>query len=109
MGMLLAMLVRIGENTAFYMLTTFLIVYATQMLKMEKNPVLNAITIASIFQIAGSIAAGALSDRVGRRPLILSSALSRGATDLVFGLSKFRPVELRVVQSCEQVFFFLQA
>jgi hypothetical protein len=35
-SMLMAMLMRIGENTGFYMLTTFLVVYATQILKTER-------------------------------------------------------------------------
>jgi hypothetical protein len=35
-SMLVAMLLRIGENTGFYMFTTFLVVYATQILNTEK-------------------------------------------------------------------------
>jgi metabolite-proton symporter len=70
-SMLIAMLVRIGENTCFYMFTTFLVVYATQILKTERALVLNAITIGSVFQMLGFVAAGALSDRIGRRPTTL--------------------------------------
>jgi len=73
-GMLMAMLLRIGENTSFYMLTAFLVVYATQILKTEKAQVLNAITIGSVFQVLGFAAAGALSDRIGRRPTTLLGA-----------------------------------
>jgi MFS family permease len=74
-SMLIAMLVRIGENTGFYMFTTFLVVYATQILKTERAPVLNAITIGSVFQVLGFVAAGALSDRIGRRPTTLLGAV----------------------------------
>jgi MFS family permease len=41
-SMLVAMLVRIGENTSFYMLTTFLLFYATQILKTKRALVLRA-------------------------------------------------------------------
>ena len=74
-SMLIAMLVRIGENTGFYMFTTFLVVYATQILKTERALVLNAITIGSVFQVLGFVAAGALSDRIGRRPTTLLGAV----------------------------------
>jgi metabolite-proton symporter len=74
-SMLIAMLVRIGENTSFYILTTFLVVYATQILKTERALVLNAITIGSVFQVLGFVAAGTLSDRIGRRPTTLLGAV----------------------------------
>jgi len=74
-SMLIAMLLRIGENTGFYMFTTFLVVYATQILKTERALVLNAITIGSVFQVLGFVAAGALSDRIGRRPTTLMGAV----------------------------------
>jgi MFS family permease len=74
-SMLIAMLVRIGENTGFFMFTTFLVVYATQILKTERALVLNAITIGSVFQVLGFVAAGALSDRIGRRPTTLLGAV----------------------------------
>src|SRR5258708_3906380 len=74
-SMLIAMLVGIGENTGFYMFTTFLVVYATQILKTERALVLNAITIGSVFQVLGFVAAGALSDRIGRRPTTLLGAV----------------------------------
>jgi MFS family permease len=61
LSMLTAMLLRIGENTSFYIFTTFLVVYATQILKTERALVLNAITIGSVFQVLGFVAAGALS------------------------------------------------
>lgn len=74
-SMLMAMLVRIGESTGFYIFTTFLVVYATQILKTERAVVLNAITIGSVFQVLGFVAAGALSDRIGRRPITLLGAV----------------------------------
>jgi len=74
-SMLMAMLMRIGENTGFYMFTTFLLVYATQILKTERELALNAITIGSVFQVLGFVAAGALSDRIGRRPTTLIGAV----------------------------------
>jgi hypothetical protein len=36
-SMLVAMLVRIGENTSFYILTTFLVFYGTQILRLKEH------------------------------------------------------------------------
>src|SRR5260221_3840248 len=83
-SVLMAMLVRIGENTSFYMFTTFLVVYATQILKTERALVLNAITIGSVFQELGFVAAGALSDRIGRRPTTLLEAVGIADSTFVF-------------------------
>ena len=43
--------------------------------KIERALVLNAITIGSVFQVLGFVAAGALSDRIGRRPTTLIGAV----------------------------------
>jgi metabolite-proton symporter len=77
-GVLIAMLARIGENAAFYMFTTFLVVYVTQVLNLPRSLALNAVTLASVVQVVGILGFGALSDRFGRRPIAIVGAIGAG-------------------------------
>lgn len=70
----IAILVRTGENAAFYMFATFLVVYATNELG-DRELALNAVTVASVFQAVGFLAFGALSDRLGRKPVAIAGAV----------------------------------
>lgn len=57
---------RFVEQAPFYLFTTFVITYALT-LKIPKNDVLNAITLAAIIELATIPLFGYLSDRIGRR------------------------------------------
>jgi len=58
-----------------YVVTTFVLSYATQTLGLPRQLVLNAILISAAIQILGVPAFGAVSDRVGRRPVFVFGAL----------------------------------
>jgi MHS family shikimate/dehydroshikimate transporter-like MFS transporter len=73
---LLAMGARLAENGAFYVYTTFVYVYATQHVHMDRNIVLKALIISATIELAAIPLFGALSDRVGRRPVYLFGAVS---------------------------------
>src|SRR5262245_45453887 len=73
---LLAMGARLAENGAFYLYTTFALVYATQHVHVDRNVVLWGIIIASALELAAIPAYGALTDRIGRRPVYLFGAIS---------------------------------
>jgi metabolite-proton symporter len=73
---LLAMGARFAENGAFYIYSVFVLVYATQKAGMEQSVVLNGILLASALELAAIPLYGALSDRVGRRPVYLFGAIS---------------------------------
>jgi metabolite-proton symporter len=77
-GVLIAMLARIGENAAFYMFATFLVVYLTQVLHLPRSLALNAVTVGSVAQVVGMLAFGALSDQFGRRPIAIVGAIGAG-------------------------------
>lgn len=61
------LLVKAGENALFYVFTTFFVVYVTRVLHRPRTVALEGAAVASITEIAVVFAAGALSDRVGRR------------------------------------------
>jgi metabolite-proton symporter len=73
---LLAMGARFAENGAFYIYSVFVLVYATQKAGMEQSVVLNGILLASALELPAIPLYGALSDRVGRRPVYLFGAIS---------------------------------
>ena len=58
-------------------LTTFVISYAVQA-GFPRPTVLNALTLSSVVAIFGIIGFSALSDRVGRRPVVLAGAAATG-------------------------------
>jgi MHS family shikimate/dehydroshikimate transporter-like MFS transporter len=75
---LLAMGARFAENGAFYIYTVFVLVYGTQKVGLDRQTVLNGILIAAACALVAIPVCGALSDRVGRRPVYLFGACVTG-------------------------------
>jgi MHS family shikimate/dehydroshikimate transporter-like MFS transporter len=71
---LLAMGARFAENGAFYIYTVFVLVYGTQKVGIDRQTVLNGILIAAACALVAIPLWGALSDRLGRRPVYLFGA-----------------------------------
>lgn len=76
---LIAMGARMAENISYYVITAFILVYATTSTGLSKQTALNAVLIASAVHFAVIPAWGALSDRIGRRPVYLIGAVGVGA------------------------------
>ncbi|MFC8362263.1 MFS transporter [Streptomyces griseorubiginosus] len=76
---LVAMGARMAENISYYVITAFILVYATTSAGVSKQTALNSVLIASAVHFAVIPAWGALSDRVGRRPVYLLGAVGVGA------------------------------
>uniref|UniRef100_UPI00396797B8 MFS transporter n=1 Tax=Streptomyces sp. ms191 TaxID=1827978 RepID=UPI00396797B8 len=76
---LVAMGARMAENISYYVITAFILVYATTSVGLSKQTALNAVLIASAVHFAVIPAWGALSDRIGRRPVYLIGAIGVGA------------------------------
>jgi MFS transporter, MHS family, shikimate and dehydroshikimate transport protein len=72
---LLAMGARVAENGAFYIYSAFVLAYWTQQLHMPQPLILNAMLFAAICELAAIPFYGALSDRLGRRPVYLFGAV----------------------------------
>ncbi|WOT32969.1 MFS transporter [Streptomyces coeruleorubidus] len=75
---LLAACVGIGAFTAQSLLTSFMISYAVDE-GYTRPQVLTAVTVASCVALVVLPAASALSDRVGRRPVVLAGAVASAA------------------------------
>jgi len=73
-NILLAMGARFAENATFYIFSGFMLVYAVKYLELSREMILNGIIIAAAVQLVTIPCFGALSDRVGRRPVYLFGA-----------------------------------
>ena len=75
---LLAIGARFAENGAFYVYTVFTLVYGPQRVGVDRQTVLNGILLASAGALVAIPLFGALSDRIGRRPVYLFGAVFTG-------------------------------
>ncbi len=71
----LAMGARFAENACFYIFSVFVLSYAVDQLGLERSNVLTGVWIAAAIQIVAIPFFGALSDKVGRRPVYLGGAI----------------------------------
>jgi MHS family shikimate/dehydroshikimate transporter-like MFS transporter len=72
---LVAVGLKLSEVSWVYLLTVFVVVYATSSLAMPRTTVLNAITIAALIELITIPLFGLACDAIGRRPLYFAGAL----------------------------------
>ncbi len=75
---LLAMGSRFCENVTGYLFTAFVLVYGTQVAGLQRGDILLGVFVGSLFHFAAVPTWGALSDRIGRRPVIIFGAAGVG-------------------------------
>jgi MFS family permease len=80
--LLIAIGARIGTDVAFYTFSLFILAYVTGTLGLPRTTALTAVLVGSACQLGLIPLFGALSDRVGRRPVYLAGAI--GAALWVF-------------------------
>lgn len=72
---LLSALIRPVEQTAFYMLTSFAVLYGSKTLGMGREFILNAVLAAAVVACFALPFFGFLADRVGRRKVYISGCI----------------------------------
>jgi MFS family permease len=98
---LIAMGARFAENIVYYVLTVFSLTYATTKLGFSKQAALNAVLVGAVVHLVAIPAWGALSDRLGRRPLYLAGAIGTGIWAFgFFALANTRSWALLTVAVC---------
>ncbi len=70
---------KIVETGPFYIFTVFVVSYATGVLDYSRISALNAVTLGALLSTLTIPLAGALSDRIGRRPVFLIGCVAMAA------------------------------
>ena len=81
---LLAIGARVGVDVAFYLFVLFITTYVVTYLGLPQSYALNAVLIAAACQVLCIPYFGALSDRVGRRPVYLAGAIGAAVWTFAF-------------------------
>jgi MFS family permease len=77
-NVLLAMGARVAENGYYYFVTVFVLSYGTTALDYPRAILLNGVVFGAFVHLIVTPLFGALSDRVGRRPVYLGGAIFLG-------------------------------
>jgi metabolite-proton symporter len=81
---LIAMGMRMAENISYYIFTVISITFVTTYLEADKDLILKMLLVGAGMQFLIIPLIGALSDRIGRRPLYLVGAVGVGVWSFVF-------------------------
>jgi metabolite-proton symporter len=81
---LIAMGARFAENVSYYVFTVFILTYATEQLDLPRSFALTAVLAGSALHLLAIPLFGALSDRIGRRPVYTVGAVGVGAWSFAF-------------------------
>ena len=73
-NVLLAMGARVAENGFYYFFTVFALSYGTQHLGLPRALLIDGVLLAAVAHLVATPLFGALSDRVGRKPVYLGGA-----------------------------------
>jgi metabolite-proton symporter len=89
---ILSALLRLSEQTPFYIFTAFIFAYAVGTLKMDRNFILAAVMAAAVVSFVTIPLSGHISDRIGRRKMYLIGVVAIG----LFGFLYFGMVDTAI-------------
>ena len=83
-GVALGIALRVAENLSYYVITAFSITYVTEVVGISRRLALNALLIGAVVQFCCIPLFGALSDRIGRRPVYAFGVAGMGIWAFAF-------------------------
>ena len=89
---LLSALLRLSEQTPFYIFTAFVFAYAVGTLHMSRNFILTAVMAAAVVSFVSIPLSGHISDRIGRKKMYMSGVVVTG----LFGFLYFGMVDTAI-------------
>jgi MFS family permease len=97
-SILLSALIRLAEQTPFYIFTAFVFSYGTTFLKVDRGLLLNAVLLFAVLELFAIPLSGYISDRIGRkRTYLLGAGLMVVGGFIFFGLLDTRNPALIVL------------
>jgi metabolite-proton symporter len=97
-SIILSALIRLAEQTPFYIFTAFVFSYGTTFLKVDRGVLLQAVLLFAVLELFTIPLSGYISDRIGRkRTYLLGAALMAVSGFVFFGLLDTRNHELIVL------------
>ena len=83
-SIILSALVRLTEQTPFYIYTAFLFAFGVGFLKLSRDLLLNSVIAFSVLELVAIPLAGYLSDRIGRKRMYLLGAAANFIVAFLF-------------------------
>jgi metabolite-proton symporter len=97
-SIILSALIRLAEQTPFYIFTAFVFSYGTTFLKVDRGLLLNAVLLFAVLELFTIPLSGYISDRIGRkRTYLLGAGLMAVGGFIFFGLLDTRNPALIVL------------
>ncbi len=97
-SIVLSSLIRLAEQTPFYIFTAFVFSYGTAFLKVDRSLLLNAVLLFAVLELFTIPLSGFISDRIGRkRTYLLGAGLMVVSGFIFFGLLDTRNPALIVL------------
>src|ERR1700738_932335 len=97
-SIVLSALIRLAEQTPFYIFTAFVFSYGTTYLKVDRGLLLNAVLLFAVLELFTIPLSGYISDRIGRkRTYLLGAGLMAVGGFIFFGLLDTRNPALIVL------------
>jgi MFS family permease len=94
----LTTLLRTGQLAPYYITTTYILTYGTQVLGLSRTVLLNCVAIRSIGSLLIIPLAGHISDRIGRKKVVAAGCIGTGLWIFaLFGLLNTKVVGLIIV------------
>ena len=83
-SIILSALIRLAEQTPFYIFTAFVFSYGTAHLKVDRGLLLNAVLLFAVLELFTIPLSGYISDRIGRKANLLAGRSAHGSQRLYF-------------------------
>jgi MFS transporter, MHS family, shikimate and dehydroshikimate transport protein len=88
-NVLLAAGIRFADNALYYVCATFVLTYMTSTLGLPRSQALTGVLVAAALELLTMPLFGALSDKIGRRPVVIGGA----ALGLIFAFPYFMLID----------------
>src|SRR6202043_550213 len=92
-SIILSALIRLAEQTPFFIFTAFVFSYGTTFLKVDRGLLLNAVLLFAVIELFTIPLSGYISDRIGRKRTYLLGAALMAVTGFISSACSIRATQ----------------